>query len=878
MDRMHSPILANLKRMLLPLIGRKPQPVRKDQSVFRFKYVNFQELLESNSDVLRTISSLEEMVPGRRVFGMAFLQSAASQAVFHCLRMVRGYENLSGEAQPVLRARIESIGKELKSALSSERGGAQGPLFLDLSEIAQDSVELVGGKCANLGETRNRAEMPVPDGFCVTTAAFRAFVEFSELDAEIAKRTMGLDASDPAALQQASEDIQRMILLAPFPGGFEDALAERREALARRIGCGGDDFRVALRSSAIGEDGALSFAGQYLSVLGVAPGKVAESYRYVVASLYTPRAIAYRLLKGIPDEAAAMAVLCLEMVRSKASGVMYTRHPFDPEDSNLLINAVWGLGPYAVDGVVNPNRFTVSRDGLEILSQDVPGQDVRLECGPGGGLVESGVEPGSQGRPCLSPLEVKTLARWGLRLEEHFGAPQDVEWAMDAGGRLVILQSRPLAVAGEEKTPRIRRKPLEGFTVLAEGGEAACPGAGCGRVYAVAREDDLAMFPDGGVLVAAHSSPTFLVAMSKARAIVTDHGSVTGHMASLAREFGVPTILGLRGAVGALTPGTLVTVDADNVRVYEGRVEPLLDLAQDVPAPMLGTPVHDLLKRVSALIAPLTLVDPKSPCFSPENCMTLHDITRFLHERCYTAMFKLGDQASGEGGMAVHLDVGIGLDLHIIDLGGGLREESGDSDRVERADVLSKPFKALLQGLADENFVASGPRPVQLRGFLSVMGRQMVDAPSLGSERFGEKSYAIISDKYLNFSSRVGYHYGVLDSYCGKTVAKNYITFAFKGGAAGEERRERRARAIALILEALCFQVSVSGDRVEGRFQKYAPDVIEEKLVQIGRLLQFTRQTDMLMTSESAVPAMVESFLRGDTVFGGACALPERDG
>ncbi|WP_243367540.1 PEP/pyruvate-binding domain-containing protein [Fundidesulfovibrio soli] len=877
MDRMHSPILANLKRLLLPLIGLKPQPVRKDQNAFRFKYANFQELLESNSDVLRTIASLEEMLPGREVFGMSFLQSSASQAVFHCLRMLRGYENLSGEKLPVLRERIEAVREELKNILASGRGVAQGPWFLDLDEIAPASGEYVGGKCANLAETRNRAKMPVPDGFCVTTSAFRAFLEHSDLDAEIAKRTMGLDAADPASLQLASEDIQRMILLAPYPDGFETELLERHAALARRTGRDNGDFRVALRSSAVGEDGALSFAGQYLSVLGVAPGKVAESYRYVAASLYTPRAIAYRLLKGVPDEAASMAVACLEMVCSRASGVLYTRHPFDAGNTDVLINAVWGLGPYAVDGVVNPNRFSVSRETLEIVSQDIPGQEVRLECGPAGGLVETVVEQDRRALACLSELEVKTLAEWGLQLEEHFGSPQDVEWAQDQAGRLLILQSRPLASGVEGGATQARRKALEGYAVLAEGGDAACPGSGFGPVYIVRREDDLAEFPQDGVLVAGHSSPSFMVAMNKASAIVTEHGSVTGHMASLAREFGVPTVLGLRGAMDTLKPGEMVTVDATNRRVYMGRVEPLLDQNQGVSAPMLGTPVHDLLKRVSALISPLHLVDPKSPKFTPQHCTTLHDVTRFLHERCYAAMFRLGDQASGEGGMAVHLDVGIGLDLHVIDLGGGLRDEVGDADTITRADVISLPFKALLHGLADRDFVASGPRPVQLRGFLSVMGRQMIDGANQGAERFGEKSYAIISDKYLNFSSRVGYHYGVLDSYCGKTVAKNYITFAFKGGAAGEDRRERRARAIALILESLGFKVAVTGDRVEGRFQKYTPDVIEEKLVQIGRLLQFTRQTDMLMTSDSAVPAMVESFLRGDTVFGASCPLPSSD-
>jgi pyruvate,water dikinase len=874
MAKLESPILENLKRFLGPLFG-KSRPGRADaQSLFRFKYVNFQELLESNAELLRVIASMEEKLPGRDVFGMAFLHAAASQGVFHCLRMVRGFENLSGTPQPVLRERIEAVREEIKAVLSVAALG-EGPWFKDFSEISLADDDLVGGKCSRLGESRNRAGLPVPEGFAITTAAFRAFLSESDLTSEIAKRTMSLDPSDAASIQEASEDIQRLLLLAPFPDGFEEELARRHDGLAARLGQAPQDIKVAMRSSALGEDGDLSFAGQYLSVLGVARPKLSESYRYVAASLYTPRAMAYRLQKGVPDEAAAMGVACLAMVPSRASGVMYTRHPFDPDDENILINAVWGLGPYAVDGVVTPDRYVAAKPGLEILAQDVARKPVQLSCNPGGGVVRREVEAFEAAKPCLTPAQIRELAAWGLRLEAHYGGPQDVEWALDQDDRLILLQSRPLAPppqAAQAEQGRRASAPAPGRRVLLEGGETASPGAGCGEVFHVRRDDDLADFPDGAVLVAAHSSPKFMVVMPRARAIVTDHGSVTGHMASLTREFGVPAVLGLEGASGTLKQGELVTVDAGNRRIYQGRVEEVLTACEEPRAPMLGTPVHNLLRAVNALVGPLNLIDPKAPEFSPRHCRTLHDITRYLHEKSYAAMFTLGDQASGEAGMAVRLEACVGLDLHVIDLGGGLNgglsEGRACTGTACLEQVASRPLKALMRGLADEAFVAKGPKPVHLRGFLSVMGRQMVDGASMSAERFGDKSYAIVSDKYLNFSSRVGYHYGVLDSYCGHTVSKNYITFAFKGGAAGEDRRERRARAIALILERLGFTVGVSADRVEGRFQKYPAELIEERLVQLGRLLQYTRQTDMLMTSEEAVAAMAESFLRGETVFG----------
>ena len=177
--------------------------------------------------------------------------------------------------------------------------------------------------------------------------------------------------------------------------------------------------------------------------------------------------------------------------------------------------------------------------------------------------------------------------------------------------------------------------------------------------------------------------------------------------------------------------------------------------------------------------------------------------------------------------------------------------------------VASIPLQALLRGMLHEDVRGREPRPIQLSGLLSVMREQMLAAPNV-EERFGERSYAIISDKYLNFSSRVGYHYSVLDAYCGATVNKNYITFSFKGGAADDIRRSRRVRAIAIILMGLDFSVEVKGDRVDARLQKYESPVIQEKLDLIGRLLIFTRQLDMLMTTEISVEAVAQNFLQGN--------------
>ena len=223
-------------------------------------------------------------------------------------------------------------------------------------------------------------------------------------------------------------------------------------------------------------------------------------------------------------------------------------------------------------------------------------------------------------------------------------------------------------------------------------------------------------------------------------------------------------------------------------------------------------------------------------------------------------MFAISDSAVDAGGVALKLKASLPIDLHLIDLDNGTT--AGPAARnVTPEEIVSAPLKALLSGMLRPDVVFRKPRPINMGGFMSVMGQQMVNSPA--GERIGDKSYAIVSDRYMNFSSRVGYHYSVLDSYCGNTVSKNYISFSFQGGAAGEVRRVRRIRAIALVLEELGFTVITQGDAVKSRFQKYPKEVIADRLDQLGRLLQVTRQMDMLMINEAAVTQFKEDFMSG---------------
>jgi pyruvate,water dikinase len=428
---------------------------------------------------------------------------------------------------------------------------------------------------------------------------------------------------------------------------------------------------------------------------------------------------------------------------------------------------------------------------------------------------------------------------------------------------LMILQSRPLKIQNPKNFSHPKAAPLAGYRLIFDGSDIASQGVGTGPVFHVHTEADLVNFPQGGILIARHSSPEYVVVMRNCSAIIVEAGSVSGHMAALAREFSVPTIICNQPIMTLMPSGMEVTVDAYTGRVYEGAVTELLVAIKKDTAHMKGTPVYEQLQRIAKHVVPLNLVNPEAPEFIPAGCKTLHDLARFCHEFSYKEMFQISDLASKFHGWSIKLDAALPMDIHLIDLGNGIKEDTAVKNTVKVEQIASAPFLSLLQGMLNKEVHGLDPRPVNFSGLFAVMKEQSFTPGHVG-ERFGDRSYAIIADKYLNFSSRVGYHYSVIDAYCGETINKNYITFTFKGGAADSTRKNRRVRAISLILDQEGFKVNVKGDKVDARLKKYPKSYIESRMDILGRLLIFTRQLDMLMTTEKSVEWAAENFVAGN--------------
>ena len=280
--------------------------------------------------------------------------------------------------------------------------------------------------------------------------------------------------------------------------------------------------------------------------------------------------------------------------------------------------------------------------------------------------------------------------------------------------------------------------------------------------------------------------------------------------------------------------------------------------AGENPHPSSSPPLENL-RAVLDLVASLTLVDRRSQDFRPENCRTYHDITRFAHEKAIQGMFGLMDGVEAGRYPALRLlklDTPLPLNLHLMDLGGGL---STHETPVPPESIISVPMRALWRGISHPGITWAGPVPVNVGGFLHVVAQTAIRPP----ERFWDKTYAIVAANYVNYSCRLGYHFTTVDSFCGPVAEDNFINFAFKGGAADEIRRIRRAKLIALVLEKLGFTLEVHKDVVRARFRRRPLAESEERLDLLGRLMAYVRQMDMLMSDDAKIYLLAERFLAG---------------
>jgi len=839
-----------LRRWFLPERGprRDPEELRED---FRRRYRGFRALLTANNAILEILAEMAATLAGSRPYGMAFVRGRCTALMVNGYKMVRHLREMADGRYGELEDAFEGVRCRLDQVLARTPVAPPGPWIVPLDAIDRRQVDQVGAKMANLGEVLGGAGQRVPPGFAVSVGAARHFLAAAGLQVEIDRLLQTLDVDDLASLYEKSAEIQALITAAPLPPDLAEALLNHFDQLERTTRPG---LTVAVRSSALGEDGGdCSFAGQYRTELHVDRDFLCQAYKEVVASKYSSRALVYRLLRGQREEDIAMGVGCLAMVVGSLGGVMYSRAGGDPRSGLIAISAAPGGAKAVVDGTVRPQRLLVERVAPHRVARS-PASGQEAPRGAKDALP-----------PRLADGQAVGLARIALRLEEHFGTPQDIEWTMEADGEAVILQSRPLGpiASGEMIGLALPVADDDGERPRMRGQVMASPGAASGPVFILRGNADLLRFPAAGVLVAEHPLPEWASLLGQAAAVLCETGSEAGHLATVARELAIPALFGIDALTSRLIEGQVVTVDAVGLAVYDGRRDDVLAAARPRPNLMEGSPVQGILREVLACISPLHLVDPQSPYFRPSECRSLHDITRFCHEKAVTEMFCFGEQHRFDAGSAKRLVGDVPLEWWIIDLADGFRpgfDQGAATARIE--DIVSVPMLALWQGISAVPW--QGPPPVSGRGLGAILFRSTMEPgfdPAVRSA-MNARNYFLISAEFCNLSVRLGYHFAMVEAYLGDLLSENYVAFTFKGGAADDRRREVRVRLLAEVLERFGFRVQVSGDALRARVEKRSPDELRRRLMVLGYLVLHARQIDMVMGSSEALARYRDKFTR----------------
>jgi pyruvate,water dikinase len=822
----------------------------------------FRSLVEQNDRVLELIADAGEKLGGEYVFDSKYLHDLAGGLRDAAHSVVTTLNAISNDRYPELLDALAAIDESVKAALECRLAVPDSPYVVPLSDVGLSNLEAVGAKMARLGEVRSRLGCSVPEGFVVTTHACRDFLRSAGLleAVEILGRRF---AEGRDGLEVEAARIHQGILDAPIPRKLARAI---RRAVARLAKPGEKDLLLAVRSSGVEEDGELSFAGQYDSMLGVSVDEVCTAWRKVVASMYAPGVLDYLKQHHVPPGCGFMAVGVLRMVPVRASGVVYSLDPNEPENDVLVVSAALGLGKLVVEGGAPVDRLEVSREpGHEVVSRHLARKEHMFVAVAGRGAVVESVPEAERLEPAVAPWELAELADTTCRIEQYMKSAQDIEWAIDHAGRLYILQARPLRVTAPSKPPERNVSEVVGrYPVLMGGkGEVACRGIGAGPVRIVADPEELPQrLPPGAVIVARAATPRLGGLLAGASAVITDLGNATGHFATVARELRVPTIVGAESATQTLLEGMEVTVDAEDNVVYAGRVEPLLRYQLFERSSFADAAEFRILRRMLRRIAPLGLRDPTSPAFSANRCATYHDIIRFAHEKAIAELTEIGWVSTPSGVPWVRrLDLPIPLDLVLIDLGGGFRVEAGTT-AVSMADLTSRPLLPVVEELTGGGAWETAPADMDLEGFMSSATRSMPLTGGLTGKP--EQNLAIVSQEYLHLSLRLGYHFNIVDTHLGDTPADNYIYFRFVGGVTEITRRSRRAMLLKRILEGHGFVAEGRGDLVVGRIKSLDADAMVHRLRMVGRLIGFTRQLDIHLRSDHLVDEYVGRFLNGE--------------
>ncbi len=819
---------------------------------FKSRYRNFRSLLHANNNALDSMAALEKAVQECGPIPFSFVRTTATSITEDVNLMIRGLNRIAPGKHHQLLEVFQNIRAEINSCLEPDKPEKDDRFVIAVSEVNQTMSDLVGDKMARLGEIGKNTGLEIPIGFVITSSAYAYFLQENGLDTKIAEQLQSVDFDDLAAVQKSSQKLQSAIKEAKVPLPLQRAMENSFDQLQHN----NSNITLALRSSATGEDSVkTSSAGQYLSKLNVGKTDFIDAYKAVVASKYSTEAMTYRYHHGLIDDQVSMAVGCLPMVNSAAGGVIYTRNPIDPEDNNIYINSCWGIPKPVVGGDSPCDLFVASAlPPHELVETVIAEKEFHYKNNEQGGVEKTKIKEDLRSKPSLTGAEVEKLVQIASRLESHYKEPQDIEWCIDNQGRIKILQCRPLTgLERNKESPDEKTGIASPKRLIINGGTSISPGIVTGKVFWVENSTDLNRFPNDAILCAQMADPKWAPLLNRAKGIIVETGGFAGHLASIVREFKIPGLFGVESLKSRLVDGTIVTLDAENSSIYLGGFDalPVQDRKKDHL--LAKSPVYSKLKEVSRIITPLHLTDPESLKFRPAGCTTLHDITRYIHEKSVEEMFNFGKHHHFLERSGKQLYYKVPMQWWILNLDDGYIKET-NSRYVRLENIASLPMLALWEGMIAIPW--EGPPPIDGKGLLSVMFQATTNRSltTSGKAGFADKNYFMISRNFCNLSSRLGFHFTTIESIISEeNPDENYISFKFKGGAADFTRRSNRTQFLGELLENYGFSIYTRRDILVAKLGHPDTDFVKARLAILGYLMIHSRQIDMIMMNRSTV-------------------------
>ena len=827
------------------------------QSLFN----NFRRILYLNNAILEDMDHMERALGGEYIFDKAFLESMVRTIASRVHHVTYNLNALTGNGYIPLYDRYQDIRTTLDDILSGNTGALAHAPVLPLHAVGWELEPLVGIDLVCLAELRHHRESRIAEGFVITSEGTQTLT---------GQEGLPVDPDRPhLSATEVREAIKEQFTI----------LLDKQSA---------PQFSIAI-TRIEGEEELVQEIGRFVLVPAVpGPGLEILTENWTLEQPFISPAEFHReAARPLPsaDEAADPYLRYLEhLVRtvctlSASSG----KDPIGP-----MAVFVRSSSPAAMSGTIQTRSTT---NGLfEILTitaslQDAAGDTYLLRRTYPFDLIQSTVAPrpagyrfpghrlatgtatthGSFGRgSALAEIRLlKRLAETAMTLERMMGAPVSIRWEFLEDGTWLITGLSPLQVLPDETSGYEAIQEQEEAEILCQGGHLVQSGIAAGTVVHVTGEMTPSDFPAGAVAVARMASPQLTPFLQRAAAIITENGTTTGHLATVARELRLPALFGVPEALALLPPGAEVTVDATEIAIYKGILEKLLQHgARDMDLSP-SDPEYRVLRRLLRFIRPLNMVDPESPNFSPQGCRSFHDIIHFCHEKAVDELAHFQERRPGLGAIRTRrMQLGVPMDIRVLDIGGGLSATRG-SELTPDA-TRSEPFSLFLAGLLNPDAWKTELPSLGLKDIFSSMPRSMgmLSDPvaSLG------ENLAIISHDYMNISLRLGYHFSVIDAHLGTDGSRNYAYFRFAGGLADPERRNRRAKFISHVLKAMDFNVSVKGDLVIGRLKMMETPVLRLALSVLGVLTAFSRQRDTSLYSDEDMKALFTLF--ADTFLG----------